>query len=294
MRSVISASRRTDIPAFYSQWLLNRIAAGFAAYYHPFTGRRYEVSLAPDDVSCFVFWTKNLGPLLPALPRLAERYRFYIHFTITGLPRYLEPNVPPPEQTIAQFRQAAAQFGARCMLWRFDPIIFDQNIGAQATIARFDRLSALLEGYTERCYTSFVSLYARTLRNTARAGVAVRDPSLEEKLELLAQLVAIARERGMTIFSCCDDALVGRGVRKARCIDPELVRAIGAPPPDDFRPAPSRKMCGCYRSVDIGGYDLCPAGCLYCYANANPKRARAAWRAHDPQAPALLDPAHAT
>ena len=291
--SIVSVSRRTDIPAFYLPWFLERVRAGWCAYRHPFSGRWFRVSLQPEDVIGFVFWTKNLGPLLRHLPELREQgFRFYCHLTLTGLPRPIEGRIPFPERTVEHARRFAEACGPSALIWRFDPICLTDLTPRSWVLETFDRLAGALGGATARCYTSFVQPYSRTVRNLAAEGLELLLTTPEERIGLAQQLARRAAEAGMRLHACCNDELVGELIAKGRCVDPEVLREVGVPAERlaGVRPAPSRKQCGCYRSHDIGAFETCPARCLYCYAVANHERAAACRRAHDPRAAWLTAP----
>jgi hypothetical protein len=315
-RRVISVSRRTDIPAFYTPWFLNRLRAGFAEYLHPFTKQCLTVSLRPEDVSCLVFWSKNFAPLLPHLPDISRQYHFYCHFTITGLPTALEPRVPPTEEALRQAKSIASLFSPDHLQWRFDPIVLTRDVTPEATLDRFSTLARSMVGSTTRCYTSFVDPYPKVLQRLKEAGISLLDPPLEQQREIVGKMAQIASQHGISLYSCCEDALAtqtpsppqgsrlkaqGLGnpplrpsalspkpaVAFGHCIDPAILAAIGAPLPSDLRPAPTREQCGCFKSYDIGAYDTCPHLCLYCYANANPQAVHRNHAAHDPDHPNL-------
>lgn len=328
-RNIISVSRRTDIPAFYLDWFLNRLQASFVEYFHPFLHQRLSVSLRPENVSAFVFWSKNFGPLLPHLPTLSKQgFHFYCHFTVTGLPSYLEPNVPPAEETIRQSKAIASLFSPHHLQWRFDPIFLSQEITPEATLHRFSSLAQALEGSTHRCYTSFAIPYPKVLYRLKQANTSLQEPNLEQKQEIMVAMAQIASQHGIQLYSCCEDALVTPAlspttrseecavssahnapptthypapsthipthshtyspVLKARCVDPEILASIGASPPSDLRPAPTREQCGCFKSFDIGAYDTCPHLCLYCYANTSPHKVHRNLSHHNPSHPSLV------
>ena len=291
--AIISVSRRTDIPAFYTPWFLERVRAGWCAYRHPFSARWFRVSLLPEDVIGFVFWTRNLGPLLPHLPELRERgFRWYCHLTITGLPRPIEGRVPSPERAIEHAWRFGEACGPSALVWRFDPICLTSLTPQSWVLETFDRLATGLQGATARCYTSFVQPYSRTVRNLAAAGVELVPTEREARVALAGQIARRAAELGVQLHACCNDELVGELVAKGHCVDPQVLRENGVPAErlTGVRPAPSRRQCGCYRSHDIGAFETCPARCLYCYAVANHERAAANRRAHDPAAESLTVP----
>jgi hypothetical protein len=275
---IVSASRRTDIPAFYSEWFVNRVTAGFVRWRNPFSGREHETSLLPEDVAAIVFWSKNYAPLLPHLPGLHNRgYRFLFHFTITGLPREIEPNVPPADDMVEAARQLADRFGPGTVLWRYDPIFISSVSGFDHHRRTFARLSAALEGSTSRCYFSFPAFYAKVIRNTAvlerEDGVGCCDLPVTEKVEFANELAGIASAHGITMHTCCGDYLIGDRIKKAHCVDGELLFRLYPDRVGNIKLKPSRSQCGCYESTDIGAYDTCPHGCVYCYANTNKQTA---------------------
>lgn len=305
---VVSVSRRTDVPAFYARWFVGRVRAGFCEWVNPFGGQRQRVSLRPEDVAAFVFWTRNPAPLMPHLDELERRgYRFYFHFTLNGYPGALEPYNPPVELSIGRFRRLSDRIGAQRVFWRYDPVVLGRVAGRvldeEYHVRRFEELARALEGYTERCYVSFVNWYRKVRQNLLRAGLvplaapgagdAAGPTGLEVELRrhLASRLAAAAAAHGIALYACCDDALVGAGgVRKARCVDPEVIGRLRpdlGPPPG---PRPTREQCGCAESVDIGAYDTCLFGCAYCYATRSRAVARARYRACRPDSPALGPP----
>lgn len=289
MRTIISASRRTDIPAFFAEWFVRRLEAGFCGYWHPFQRNWVRVSLLPRDVAGIVLWTKNIGPLLSELTAIRERHVFYVHFTITGHPRQLERNIIPAEEAVRQAREVSRRFGADALVWRFDPIVHTQYGGPEDTLARFTGLAEKLEGATQRCVISFMSPYRRQRRAFEQTGLEFHEPSAELRDELSEGIAQIASRHGMTVAACCNDDIVRGDVLKARCVDAELLRKLGARLPSRMPPGPSRDQCGCARSVDIGAYDLCGGGCAYCYANQDHELALRNLGAHDPLHVALAE-----
>lgn len=284
---IISASRRTDIAAFYSRWFLNRVRAGFCEVVNPFGGQVSRVSLAAGECAGIVFWTRYPAPLIPHLGELRARgYRFYFHVTITGYGRPLEARNPAQGRALEAFRMLSGAIGPDLALWRYDPIVLSGATGPDVHLRRFEALARELAGHTRRCYFSFVDYYGKTRRNLAAiGGLHAAEPDPESRAELVRRLDAVAAARGITLYSCCEDALAGGRVQKAHCVESDLLT-----PNDGFKPKPTREQCGCVESVDIGAYDTCRFGCAYCYAtNSWEAAARRAAR-HDPAAPALWRP----
>jgi hypothetical protein len=283
---VISVSRRTDIAAFYTEWFMNRMREGFVCYRNPFGGEMYEVSLKLEDVMAFVFWSRNYAPLLPYLPELDQRgYDGYFHFTITDYGQPLERFAPPTQEMIAVFKSLAEHYSPKHVLWRFDPIIFSNKTPKEYIVEKFTTLAEQLSSSTERCYISFVDFYRKTEKNLAtltEKGFRFYDPTLDEKLVLIEQLVEIGKKYKIGLYACCEqEVLQVPGIQQAHCVDPLLIHALF---PQKFRKlpkAPTRTGCGCYASRDIGAYDTCICGCLYCYANSSYEKALVKFRAHD-------------
>ncbi|MBI4600819.1 MAG: DUF1848 domain-containing protein [Planctomycetes bacterium] len=294
-RKIISASRRSDVPAFYSRWLLRRLEAGFCEWVNPFGGQLRRVSLRPEDCLALVFWTRNPAPLLPALRDIrAAGHCVGFHVTITGYPRELESHVPPLEASIRRARELAGIVGPEAVVWRYDPIVLSSLTPAEGHVERFGAIAEALEGATRSAYFSFVSLYGKTRRSFERVarehGVAFREPEGAEKRELALRLAEVASRRGMRLFACCEDALVGDGIEKGRCVDIDWIRRLRPDAAEDLARRPTREQCGCTESVDIGAYDTCPFGCAYCYATRGRGIALQRLREHDPEDTLLWRP----
>lgn len=288
---IVSASYRTDIPAFYGRWFMNRLQAGYCDVANPYGGRPYRVALAPGTTDGFVFWTKNLGPFRGPLREVRARgFPFVVHYTINGYPQALETSVTDAARATAHMAALAEAYGPAAAVWRYDPVVVTSLTPADWHVENFGRLAGRLAGSTDEVVVSFAHFYRKTARNMAAAGRALRfdwrDPGAAEKRELLARLAAIAAGRGMRLTLCAQPDYLTDGVAPARCIDAErLARVAGRPV--EARLKGNRPGCGCYESRDIGAYDSCPHGCVYCYAVAHRGLARRRYREHDPEAPAL-------
>ncbi len=279
---IVSASYRTDIPAFYGDWFLRRLRAGYALVANPYGGADYRVSLARDAVDGFVFWTRNIGPFRPALDELARQgFPFFVQFTVTGYPRALEAATLDAEAAIAQLRALAERFGPRAAVWRYDPIVVTDMTPPAWHRANFAALARQLRGASDEAVLSFVQPYRKTRRNLAAAarerGFAWRDPPLAEKQALIGELSAIAAGNGMRLTLCTQPELSGHA---ARCIDAARLADL-AQTPIAGRAKGNRPGCLCAMSRDIGAYDSCAQGCAYCYAVADRERAQAALKAHN-------------
>ncbi|HOM81653.1 MAG TPA: DUF1848 domain-containing protein [Armatimonadota bacterium] len=305
---VISASRRTDIPAFYSQWFMNRIRAGSCLVANPFSGRIHRVSLNPAEVIALLFWTRNPAPLLPHLDELERRgFRCAFEVTLTGYGRDLDRDGPAPERVIELIRRLAGRIGPEFIHWRYDPIILTGQMTADDHRRRFARLCAALAGNVRGCRISFLQLYrknrARVEQAAEQGGYTYgyipvgsvapprrgRELSVEERRELADALGEIAASHGIPVQSCCSELLVNplSNVHQAHCVDRNVITALRPDLELDLKPKPTRAGCGCYASIDIGAYDTCAHACAYCYATRDPAVARAYLRRHDPNADML-------
>lgn len=274
---IISASYRTDIPAFYADWFLDRLAAGWVEVRNPYGGRVSRVSLRPEDVSGYVFWTRNLKPFFPALQAVADQGRpFVVQFTATGYPRALEPAVIGAEEATRQIRRVRDAYGPEAAVWRYDPILFTDVMTSAWHRENFARLAGRLQGAVTEVAVSVAQIYAKTRRGldaaASRHGFAWRDPEAEEKRALLADLAAIAADRGLAFSLCAQPDLLTDGVAPARCIDAGRLSAI-AQTDLAVREKGNRPGCLCAMARDIGAYDSCPHGCVYCYAVRNKNKA---------------------
>jgi hypothetical protein len=291
---IISASYRTDIPAFYGRWFMTRLRAGFCRVVNPYGGRHGTVSLAPDDVDGFVFWTRNAGPFLPALDEIAGRGApFIIQFTVTGYPRALDASTIAAEDAAAQIRRIAESFGPRAVVWRFDPVVASDLTPAAEVVSAFTRIAGLLDGAVDEAVVSFAQVYRKTRRNLDKAaehhGFGWRDPEDDEKRALLAELRDVASARRLKLSLCAQRHLLIEGVHDAACIDAERLAEVAGRPLAVSR-RPHREACGCWASRDIGDYDSCPHGCTYCYAVRDQATAKRNYRSHDPDGEFLIPP----
>lgn len=293
---ILSVSRRTDIPAFYSAWFMNRIRAGSCRVPNPFRPQQVSaVSLRPEDVDAICFWTRNPRPMLPHLAELDERgYRYFFQVTLLGNPRELDPGSSPPDAAVATFRDLADRIGPERVVWRFDPIVLGSSCGPDQHLLRFMELAGRLCGTTKRVVVSVVDRYRkveRRLRELANRGVEVApEPQHVPGFERMMQgLAAAAAGNGMAIQSCAEELDLARfGIRPGACIDEELLVAVFGLQPGRRKDPSQRPACGCVVSKDIGMYDSCLFGCEYCYATSSQARAVQNHARHDPEGEALL------
>ncbi len=287
---IVSASYRTDIPAYYGEWLMKRLAAGFCRVANPYGGKPYEVSLRAGDVDGFVLWTRNIAPLARDLPKIAKIAPFVVQLSLTGYPRALEPGVIDTDRAVADIRRLAETRGPRAVVWRYDPIIDSGPTPAAWHRGNFARLAAALDGAVDEVTVSFAQIYAKTRRNLDQAArrhdFTWRDPADGEKRALAAELVDIAAAHGMRLTVCSQAAYVVQGAAPARCIDADRLSDL-ADKPIKARLKGNRPDCLCHESRDIGAYESCPQGCVYCYAVKSRAAAKRFLGEHDPEGEGL-------
>jgi DNA repair photolyase len=294
---IISASRRTDIPAFYAEWFMNRIREGHLFVQNPFNAHRFaRVDLSPCNGEVIVFWTKNPAPMLPYLDELdAMGYRYYFQFTLTALPRLVEPSVPCEEELLATFRDLSARIGRERVVWRFDPILISDVTPENVILEKFAHLAGRMSGRTERVVISFAHFYkavkGRLDKVRKETGVRFYDTSDDpEQISRIArEMASIAHNNSMDITSCAEKLDLGEfGVKHGKCIDDGLINKVFGIDVSPLKDRYQREQCQCVRSQDIGQYDTCLHNCLYCYANPNKDRVHRNRALHDPKSPFLI------
>ena len=288
---IISASYRTDIPAFYGEWFLERFRAGSCKVVNPYNGTLYDVSLRTSDVDGFVFWTRNAQPFLPALREVARRGDpFVVQYTITGYPRELESRVIDAAPAIETARRIAEEYGPHAVVWRYDPVLLSSLTPPEFHLANFKRIARGLAGAVNEVVISFAQIYRKTERNLNRAaseaGFTWLDPSAKVKHGLARELAACAGANGMELTVCSQPEFTAAGIGEARCVDAaRLSRIAGRSIAAKIKG--NRPACACYESRDIGDYDTCPHGCVYCYAVRDREVALRSWKSHDPASETL-------
>lgn len=282
MKNIISASRRTDIPAFYSEWFAKRLAEGWTSVRNPYSGRVYHISLKSQDLHSIVFWSKDFSPLIRRLPEVERATKnLFFHFTITGVPKALEERTPAPEAGVEDFLYLAGRYSPEHLIWRFDPVVLTDKIPFDHYLAEFDRTAGMLKGAARECYISFAEPYKKVVRNFKKTGHTLLDTPDEVKREYAEELAVVAEGYGIKVSACCNDFLLSDRIGKARCIDGERLAGLFGDFDVDTARNPTRKGCACTRSIDIGAYDTCPHGCAYCYANSDHKKAEEFLKGHD-------------
>lgn len=288
---ILSASRRTDIPSYYGAWFMNRVRAGEVWLQNPVNhAQNWRLRFSPETVDCIVFWTKNPAPFLQYLPELNDLgYKYAFQYTLNPYDAELEPGLPALSGRVDTFLRLSEKLGAERVLWRYDPIVLNDCWTVERHAEAFQSLCDALAPYTAQVTISFVQKYQKV------HSPFVRDMTEEEKKRCAETFGRIAADFNLPIRACCARMDLSRyGIQPGSCIDRELLeKACGAPlvlRPDRGQ----RKGCGCYESVDIGMYNTCPRGCVYCYATLSQTLVERNFAVYDPDAPMLsggCDPA---
>ncbi len=271
---------------------MNRLRAGFCKMVNPYNGKGIRISLKIENVDGIIFWTKNVGPFLKYLSEVKHRgFPFLLQYTINGYPRTLEQAVVDAPKAVDYLKKVADEFGPRVCIWRYDTIVNTSLTPREFHINNFTRLAKALEGATDEVVISFAYFYQKTLRNmkiiSTISGFTWSDPDDEWKRCLAAELAQVAAAYQIRLSICSQPKFLALGCAEARCVDAVRLsdvagRLIKA------RLKGNRNNCGCYESRDIGEYDTCPHGCIYCYAVQNRELAKSRYRQHDPTSESLF------
>lgn len=284
---ILSVSRRTDIPNYYSEWFYNRIKEGFAYVRNPMNARQVNrINLSPEVVDCIVFWTKNPEPMLGRLEELSA-YHYYFQFTLTGYGKEIECNVPHKrEKMLGVFQGLSDRVGSKRVIWRYDPIIFTKVYTPEYHLKAFEQIASALRGYTNKCVISFVDEYAKIQKNMEAMGAYRLDKAM--LMEFAKNMSTIAQANGMTIGSCAEAIdLTECGIEHNCCIDKDLIESIVGCKLKAGKDKNQRQECGCMESVDIGAYNTCKNGCKYCYANYSDESVAKNCSIYNPASPIL-------
>ena len=284
---ILSVSRRTDIPNYYSEWFVNRIKAGYVYVRNPLNAHQVsKIDISPEIVDCIVFWTKNPKPMMDRLDELKE-YEYYFQFTLTGYGSDMEGKVPhKKEKMIPIFQELSEKIGRKKVIWRYDPIIFTRKYTPEYHLKAFEQIATALNGYTEKCVISFVDVYAKNKKNMDSLDSFEIDK--HELLQFSEKMAKIARKNDMIIGSCAENINLDEcGIVHNCCIDKALIENIIGCRLKVEKDKNQRQECGCMESVEIGTYNTCKNGCKYCYANYSEESVVNNCKKYDPKSPIL-------
>lgn len=284
---ILSVSRRTDIPNYYSEWFFNRLKEGFLYVRNPMNFHQIsEIKISPDVVDCIVFWTKNPLPMMERLDEL-EAYNYYFQFTLTGYGNDVERNLPNKKTSVIPiFQELSNKIGKEKVVWRYDPIFFSNRYNVQYHLKAFRSIAEALSGYTEKCVISFLDIYPKNKKNMDN--LLSYDLSDSELRGFAKELSNIAKENHIKIGSCAEKIdLDEYGIIHNSCIDKELIEKIIGCKLKINKDKNQRIECGCVESVEVGTYNTCKNGCVYCYANYSAKSVESNFQKYDPLSPLL-------
>ena len=284
---ILSVSRRTDIPAFYSEWFYNRLKEGFVYVRNPMNIHQVsKVVLLPEVIDCIVFWSKNPRPMIGRFGELKD-YMYYFQYTINAYDQRMEMSVPRKEGIINTFKELSDKIGPKRVIWRYDPILLTEKMNTDYHVKYFEEIAKRLKGFTNTCVISFVDLYKKTQSNLK--DTQARELSQHEMVELAREMCQIAMGYGMMVQTCAEAIeLESVGIKHGKCIDSVLIEDLLGVKLVVGKDPNQRKECGCVQSIDIGEYNTCAHGCKYCYANFKDSVVTRNRMAHDPESPLLI------
>ena len=286
---IISASRRTDIPAFYSDWFIERLKQGYVCVKNPINPKQIsKINLNKEYVECIVFWTKNAKPMMHQLDIIEEMgYPYYFQYTINPYGEDLEKGLQNKIEIMDNFIELSQKIGKDRIVWRYDPIILTEEYTIDYHIEKFEEYCAALADYTNRVVISFVDIYKRTEKNIR--GVIQSEINLETMETIAEEFGKIAEDYEIELQTCSEKiSLEKYGIRHTSCIDRKMIEKMVGYEIKDKKDRNQRELCGCLPSIDIGAYDTCPYGCLYCYASTNEEKTKNNIEVHDKNSELLV------
>ena len=284
---IISASRRTDIPTYYSEWFINRVRDGYLYVRNPMNIHQIsKITLSPNVIDGIVFWTKNPIPMMQYLDEL-NNYAYYFQFTVNAYGKDVEVNVPNKNDVIIPaFRKLSNRIGRDRVIWRYDPILLTEKYTMDYHVNYFNELAKRLSGYTHKCVISFVDLYRNTQAHLKELNILPLGE--KEMYELAERLVEIANKNNLIVESCAEKINLEQfGIQHGHCIDCQLFEKILNCKINILKDKNQRLECGCMVSIDIGAYNTCKNGCVYCYANFSKTTVIKNMGAHNPNSPLI-------
>ena len=282
---------RTDIPAFYSEWLMNRIHEGYVYVRNPYYMLQVsKYDLSPEVVDCLAFCTKNPHPMIKYLDELKEKYNMFWFVTITPYEKDIEPNVPSVDRVIEDFKVLSTKLGSNAVALRYDPIFFSEEWTIEKHIRSFEYILKELEGYTEDVTISFLDMYEKVKKNAPN----IRPPRPDEEQVIAKEFARIGEKYNMTIHGCCENPnLKDLGIDISGCMSKEIVEKainmkLNTPKNLSKRLNDGKQTCNCVMGNDIGAYNSCMHLCTYCYANLDKELVKQNYKKHNPNSPFLI------
>ena len=283
---IINTGQRTDIPAFYSKWFINRIKEGYVLVRNPYNPNLVtKFKLDPNVVDVIGFCTKNPKPMFEYLDELKPFGQFW-YISITGFEDDLEPNVPKIDEVINDFKYLSNKVGKDSIAWRYTPIIINDKYTKERHIKTFEYIASKLSGYTNLVTFGFLDIYPKLEKNHPE----LKDTDDLTKIEITKEFIKIAKKYNLELRLCSKEKwLKEYGVDIQGCMRLEdYERAIGKKLVIKKRMDARKNYCACLISNDIGMYNTCPHLCKYCYANGDKKLIIDNYMKHDPNSPLLI------
>lgn len=286
---IISASRRTDIPAFYSEWFINRIREGFVYVRNPMNYDQIsKIKLDSNVVDCIVFWTKDPKNIIKYLDELDKRgYKYYFQITINPYDNFVEKSLRDKEKIIDDFIKLSEKIGKHKVIWRYDPILLSNKYNEEFHYKNFEYLCNRVGLYTNKCIFSFIDLYQKTKRNIRELNIIQLNN--ENMLRIAKTLSEIREHYRFDLYTCSEEIdLDVYGIKHGKCIDDELISEIVGEKLEIDKDKNQRLSCGCVSSIDIGAYNTCLHNCIYCYANLNQNTIKNNIKKHNNKSPLII------
>lgn len=277
---ILSVSRRTDIPAYYSDWFYNRIKQGYVLVKNPYNPNQVsKIILNPQVIDCIVFWTKNPEKMLGGLNQLKD-YNYYFQFTLTSYGKDIEKNLPEKRFIIDTFRRLSKDIGRDKIIWRYDPILLTDKYSIDYHCTYFEKIAKRLHGYTNKCIISYIDNYRKIVKRLRDANV--NDINNEDMLIIAKEINALSSKYDIEVETCSEHIDLSKyNIKHGKCIDDEMISHIIGEKVRIDKDNNQREICGCVKSIDIGAYNTCGHNCLYCYANYNEDTVKRNILAHD-------------
>lgn len=308
---ILSASRATDIPAYYSEWLINSLKRGYVSRINPFNGKKYYISF--KRARLIVFWSKNPEPIINKLNKIENMgYKYYFLYTLNDYPNSLEPNIPDLDKRIETFQRLSEKIGRKKVIWRYDPLILTDKIDLKNLITRVENVADKLKNYTQKLVISFADIekYRKVKNNLKRADIKYKRFDKDKMTKFAKNISILSKKCNINITTCAESIdLSNFGINHNKCIDDNLIETVF---PDDkflmkflygknfkkwdksenkskikkrkLKDRGQRKECRCIESKDIGRYNTCISLCSYCYANSSQKKVMDNYNNHDQEA----------
>ena len=285
---ILSVSRRTDIPAFFAQWFINRIREGYVMVRNPMNYHQIsKINLSPEFIDLIVFWTKNAKPIIPHIEEISQLYPFYFQYTLNAYEKDIEQNVPILMDKIGTLQTLSKIVGKERIIWRYDPIVVSDKYDIEWHIKSFEKLASVLSDYVDSCVFSFLDIYPKIKRNINICNV--RSCTTEEMLLLAKEMSQIGKKYNLQLKTCAEKIdLEKYGLQHNKCIDPDMISHLIGHEILVGKDKNQRDECGCIESIDIGQYNTCSNGCRYCYANFNPQSVITFKAQHKVDSPLLI------